>query len=121
MGKSKKSNDLKNSKNVSNTTISQINKTVSLITITQLKRFECLKILFEIICNQTYKNIIEWILVEGSKSKEDADSNEQNIMEFINSKQSELSFQIIYIKREFDKDYKLGELEILVIKNAKVI
>ena len=33
----------------------------------------------EHINNQTYKNIVEWVIVEGSKNLEDCLSNEQNI------------------------------------------
>jgi thymidine kinase len=35
-------------------------KSVSIITITQLKRFTCLEILRDLIKDQTYNNIIEW-------------------------------------------------------------
>ena len=82
--------------------------TVSLLTITQFSRFECIKILFEIIKNQTYKNIIEWVIVEGSKTDLDASKNESNIQNLILLAQSELNFPIVYVKRE--KNAKLGEL-----------
>lgn len=105
--KSKKNKSSENNNNIINNT-SKSNITVSLITISQLKRFECLKILFEIIQNQTYKNIIEWIIVEGSKTTVDANLNEQNVEKFIEEKKNLLNFPIIYIKRE--KEVKLGEL-----------
>ena len=38
-------------------------KTVSIVTISQFKRFECLKILEEIIKAQTYTDIIEWVII----------------------------------------------------------
>jgi len=52
---------------------------VSIVTITQLKRANCLKNLSELIKLQTYDNIIEWVIVEGSKDKSDADKNKENI------------------------------------------
>ena len=55
--------------------------TVSIITITQLKRFNCLLNLYELIKLQDYKNIIEWVIVEGSKNIEDAKTNSNNIQE----------------------------------------
>jgi hypothetical protein len=66
-------------------TIKKSIKTVSIITITQFKRFDCLKVLFEMIKKQTYKNIKEWIIVEGSQSKEDALQNKLLIKDFINN------------------------------------
>ena len=53
-------------------------KSVSILTITQNVRFECIKILYQMILKQTYKNILEWILVEGSQNKNDAEKNKQN-------------------------------------------
>ena len=66
----------------------------SIVTISQLNRFECLKNLYELIKLQDYKNIIEWIIVEGSKKKEDADKNKININLLI----SENKIKIIYIE-----------------------
>ncbi len=54
---------------------------VSIITITQLCRFNCLKILYQMIQNQTYKNILEWVIVEGSQNIEAANQNKINILE----------------------------------------
>lgn len=83
---------------------------VSIITITQLKRFECIKILFDLIKAQTYSNIIEWVIVEGSKLSLEAIENKNNITEFIKiiETQSNIKFKINYIEK--DKDVKLGEL-----------
>jgi hypothetical protein len=53
--------------------------TVSLVTITQKSRFESIKFLEQMVNYQTYENIIEWIIVEGSKSEEDGKINSQNI------------------------------------------
>jgi hypothetical protein len=44
---------------------------VSIITITQLNRFDTLLILKKMINLQTYKYIKEWVIVNGSKNKED--------------------------------------------------
>ena len=42
--------------------------TFSIVTINKIKRQETIKITAELIKNQTYKNIIEWVIVEGSKT-----------------------------------------------------
>ena len=81
------------------------NVTVSIVTITQLKRFECLEILHDMIKDQTYKNIIEWVIVEGSKSEEDALKNSENIKKL--KENSTLPFTILYLEKE---NVKLGEL-----------
>jgi hypothetical protein len=52
---------------------------VSIVTITQIKRQETLKICLDIIKEQSYKNITEWVLVEGSKNLEDTLENEKFI------------------------------------------
>lgn len=52
---------------------------VSIVTITQIARFDCLNILKELIEKQTYKNILEWVIVEGSKTQEEANTNQKNI------------------------------------------
>ena len=105
MGTNKKKN-----KSHQNTVITKVElkPTVSIITITQLKRFECLTILIDLIKAQTYSNIIEWVIVEGSKVESDAEINKKNIYEFINKIEPELKFKIIYVERE--KSVKLGEL-----------
>jgi glycosyltransferase involved in cell wall biosynthesis len=53
--------------------------TVSIVTINQLKRAETIKICLEHVNNQTYKNIIEWVITEGSSNLEDCLENEKNI------------------------------------------
>jgi len=79
-----------------------MSKSVSIVTITQLKRKECIKILCNIINTQTYKNIIEWVIVEGSKNKEDALEN-ANYVKGLKSK-----VPIVYM--EYKANAKLGEL-----------
>jgi glycosyltransferase involved in cell wall biosynthesis len=69
---------------------------VSLITISQLTRSECLKNLYELIKLQTYDNIIEWIIVEGSPNIEDAENNKMRIAELID--QHNAQYKIIYIE-----------------------
>jgi glycosyltransferase involved in cell wall biosynthesis len=91
--------------------------TVSIITITQYKRFECIKILLDLIRIQTYPNIIEWVIVEGSKTDLDAESNKKNILELINEKQPNLPFKIVYVSKE--KNVKLGELRNIGNKTCK--
>ena len=67
------------------------NPTVSIITINQIKRQETIILTAEHISNQTYKNIIEWVIVEGSRNLEDCLSNEK----FINQLKSVVP--IVYI------------------------
>ena len=52
---------------------------VSIITVTQIKRQETLLICLDLIKDQTYKNIIEWVIVEGSKNLNDSLENEKFI------------------------------------------
>jgi len=54
---------------------------VSIVTITQYKRFDLLKLLYKNILNQTYENIIEWLIIEGSDNISDAEQNEKLINE----------------------------------------
>ena len=77
--------------------------TVSLLTITQRSRNKCLKNLLEFILQQTYKDIIEWVIVEGSKTKKEAEENKEFIMNeiFIH----EIHFPIKYV------DYEEGSKE----------
>jgi glycosyltransferase involved in cell wall biosynthesis len=70
--------------------------TVSIVTITQLKRFSCLEILKDMIECQKYKNIIEWVIVEGSKD-EDISASAEQIKRFKNS--SDLMIPIVYIEK----------------------
>jgi hypothetical protein len=69
---------------------------VSIITINQLVRNECLKNLYELIKLQTYKNIIEWVIVEGSKTEDDAKKNKECISELITN--NSLNFNIVYVE-----------------------
>jgi hypothetical protein len=55
------------------TKITKIILSASIITVNQLVRSSCLLNLYELIKLQTYQNIIEWVIVEGSKIKEDAE------------------------------------------------
>jgi len=68
--------------------------TVSIVTITQLSRAKCLANLLEIILSQTYHNIIEWVIVEGSKSQADADQNKKQMMEM----SAHTSIKIVYVE-----------------------
>ena len=79
-------------------------KTVSIVTISQFKRFECLKILEELIKNQTYTDIIEWVIMEGSPNYASAEINKNNI--------KTLTYpNIVYL--EYQENKKLGELNIV--------
>lgn len=79
--------------------------TVSIITVTQLSRYKCLKLLNEHLEGQTaVKNIIEWVIVEGSKTFSDASENQKHIE--ILKQYSDLN--IVYIP--FVENSKLGSL-----------
>lgn len=53
--------------------------TVSIVTISQWVRFPCLEHVRDCLKEQTYDSIVEWVLVEGSKTKEDAQRNAEAI------------------------------------------
>ena len=53
--------------------------TVSIVTISQLSRHKSLLLLFKMINYQTYQNIKEWIIVEGSQNEEDGIKNGEHI------------------------------------------
>lgn len=65
---------------------------VSIITINQLKRKECLLNLYELIKLQTYKNIIEWVIVEGSHNESDANENKNHIMKLKETSQININY-----------------------------
>ena len=98
----------KKKSNSNSNTNTNTNPTVSVITITQLNRFECIKILLDLIKTQTYSNIIEWVIVEGSKTEILSNENKVNINKLIEENQNLLKFKIVYVERI--KDFKLGEL-----------
>jgi len=78
--------------------IKSTNPSVSIVTITQNSRFKCLEILYEFIKNQTYKNIIEWVITEGSKTLEDRENSANNIEGLIKkSIEENVNFKIVYI------------------------
>lgn len=124
MGNNKKKSKKSNSTNKTIVVPSVCIPSVSIITITQFKRFECLKILFDLIKSQTYTNIIEWVIVEGSKSDQDILDNSKNILGFIDQvykcvcesgseckcicECSQIKFKIIYVEKK--SNVKLGEL-----------
>ena len=80
--------------------------TVSIVTITQLKRFKCLEILHDLIKDQSYDNIIDWVIVEGSKTEEMAKENANNVRGLIAASDMKINFN--YIERT--DGCKLGEL-----------
>lgn len=83
------------------------NPSVSIVTLTQYKRFNTLEILFEIIKQQTYRNIIEWVIVEGSKTDNERNLNMQNMNKIINFN-NDTKFKINYITDT--QNMKLGAL-----------
>jgi hypothetical protein len=83
---------------------------VSLLTITQLARNKCLQNLFEFIQAQTYKNILEWVIVEGSKTEKAAEKNEEFIRKELITKEliTKMPFPIKYIA--YTEGAKLSDL-----------
>jgi len=79
------------------------NPTVSIVTITQLKRFPCVEVLKEMIQSQTYKNIIEWVIVEGSPTEEECKENASKIQTLQHDK-----IKILYLEKV--QGEKLGAL-----------
>ena len=82
--------------------------TVSLLTITQRTRNKCLKNLLDFILSQTYHGIIEWIIVEGSKTEKEAEENKEFILNINEININETYFPIKYIG--FQEGSKLSDL-----------
>ena len=89
--------------------------TVSLLTITQRSRNKCLKNLLDFILRQTYNGIVEWIIVEGSKTEKDAEENKEFIINeiiineiSINEINNKTHFPIKYIG--YEEGSKLSDL-----------
>lgn len=89
-------------------------KSVSIVTVTQHKRIECLMILKDLIKEQTYKKIIEWVIVEGSATKEEAEKNKKNII----AMQDDIEIKIVYVPYEEGKN-QIGYLRNLGNRNCK--
>ncbi len=88
---------------------------VSILTITQLYRHANLKILFELIQTQTYKHILEWVIVDGSQTYEDSLKNSELINELITNNKNIL-FNIKYIS--YNANNTFGELKNRANNNA---
>lgn len=84
---------------------------ISILTRTHLYRFDCLKIILNILINQTCKNIKEWVLIEGSKLNEEIIYNKQLIVEFI--KNNNVNFDIIY-KTNIDIEKYESDINIIM-------
>jgi len=67
---------------------------VSIITITQYSRIESIYILFEIIKSQTYQNIIQWTIVEGSKTVVDSEKNMDLLLKLSEINKNNAKFEI---------------------------
>jgi glycosyltransferase involved in cell wall biosynthesis len=68
---------------------------VSILTVTQYSRRECMLVLARLIKQQIYKNIAEWVIVEGSQTEADATANSNYL--FSHSEMATLPFNINYI------------------------
>lgn len=102
----KKNKNKQNSNNNSNSQSGKKQPTVSIVTISQVKRYPCLLILRDLIKQQTYDNIVQWVIVEGSKNEDDAKQNAENITKL--KEDLQLDLELTYIT--WEKDIKLGEL-----------
>jgi len=80
---------------------------VSIVTITQYSRFECIKNLYEIIRRQDYKEIVEWIIVEGSQNIDLRIKNVRQIEDFISNI---ISDEITTYLIKPDKSFLLSDL-----------
>ena len=69
--------------------------TVSILTVTQYSRRECMLVLSGLIKQQIYKNIAEWVIVEGSQTHAEATANETYL--FSQLAMQTLPFNIKYI------------------------
>lgn len=69
---------------------------VSILTITHLHHNESLQLLLNMIKSQTYKNIKEWIIVDGSTTIDDITCSEALVNDLIRN--SNVNFNIRYIK-----------------------
>jgi hypothetical protein len=76
---------------------------ISILTISQLSRSECLNVLFDCIKQQSYKNIKEWIIIDGSKSMDEGMCNQVLVNELIASDKS-IKFEIKYIPLQPNKN-----------------
>ena len=89
---------------------------VSILTVTQYNRNNTLKLLYEIIKTQTCKNILEWVIVEGSKTVGDALLNKKLIEEMIRTK---INFNIKYVEKKTDKELYIGALRNIANNEAE--
>ena len=87
---------------------------VSILTVTQYNRHETLKLLFEIIKNQTCNTILEWVIVEGSNNLNDACLNKKLIKNMSHS-----DFNIKYIEKKEDTESYIGALRNIANKEAE--
>jgi hypothetical protein len=88
-----------------------MNKTVSMLTVTQLSRSHLFPNLIELVKRQDYKNIIQWVIVEGSQNYKDAEKNEQLIFDEI--AKHNFSFEVLYVSYEgytFSQMLNVGNL-----------
>ena len=81
-----------------------MNPTVSSITVTQYSRRQCLTNLAMLIKQQIYKNITEWVIVEGSKTAAKAETNAGHIVEI----KDLLMVPIVYVP--FEAEQHLSDL-----------
>ena len=80
---------------ITGTTSAAATPTVSIITVSQYSRIDCLRNLSDLIKFQIYENILEWVIVEGSQTKIDAFVSEQNVESLRLS--AKFKFPIVYV------------------------
>lgn len=85
---------------------------VSILTISEHSRFECLKQLYYTIQSQNYLQIKEWLIVEGSQDVNLQCENIKRLQEFIDERmeQTDITLRLIVPKTfmNFRKLYDIG-------------
>lgn len=79
-------------------------KTVSIVTITQIGRYNTLCLLADNILSQTYPNILEWVIVEASNTLDESITNADNIHRYIGQKMDPMEVVIL----PFEEGARLG-------------
>ena len=89
-------------------------KSVSILTPTVDKRQEFLKFVAKGISNQDYKNIIEWVIIDGTCSGQ---SNLENVIQDIRKIKNIPN--IVFIKQDINRNNKVGSLRNILNEIAK--
>jgi len=86
---------------------------VSIVTVSYYKRYNLLKILEKIILNQTYKNIVEWLIIDGSDNFNDSEINKNLVNELKNNSSININYVPFIEKSSFGKLLNRGLEKVL--------